>query len=258
MPCSARSISAWQIGSTSNATAYAGTAFTPLPNKLYLMAVLESDAAPETTDPTFTTTGGLTFVQVGTSVVFDTIASNVHRLSVWRALKPTSTALSSASLTANFADAGTGCCVIVIEINEVNQGGSDGASAVVQSAGNAGDASANPNATLGAFASAANATIVFAGSDIQTAPTADAGWVELGTNPDYNTPATGLACFFRSDNDTTATCTLTASDWGAIAVEISYAHNTEALKWSAPIIADRVPAKCEVVAYGHLPGLVLG
>ena len=255
MPSSALSM-AVEIASSSNVNSYVSGAFLPSPNKLYLLAVVHSDAAPEATVPTVTSTTGLTFVQVGSSVPFDTIASNVHRLTVFRALKPTGTALSSGTYTVALADNGTGLAAMLIEINAVNLGGSDGASAIVQSPTNSANAGANPNVNLSAFASANNGVVLFAASDIQTAPTADTGWVEIGTNPDYNTPATGLACFWRPDNDTTATCTLTASDWGAMAIEVSYAHNVEALLGWQPRFSDRVPAKTEVAAYGETRGVV--
>lgn len=247
MPVSALSM-AVQVASTANTNSYTSGTYTPSPNKLYLLAVVHSDVAAEATVPTASSTTGQTFTQVGTSVAFDTIASNVHRLTVFRSLA--TSGLSAGTYTVALADNGTGLAAMLIECNEVDTGGSNGASAIVQSPTNNGDASANPNVTLAAFGSAANATILFVGSDIRTAPTADTGWAEVGTNPDYATPDTGLSCFFRNDNDTSATCTLASSDWGAMAIEIAYAHNTEALKGWQPQFAAMVPGKTEVVAYG--------
>jgi hypothetical protein len=256
MPCQARAVTNGQVADTGNATTYASGTFTPLPGKLYLLGVVHADAAPEATVPTIATTTGLAFVQVGSSIAFDTIASNIHRLTVFRAMK--FSGLAAGTYTITLGDAGTGACGLLIELNEVIQTGSDGANAIIQSPTNVANASANPNVTLAAFGSANNATVLFVASDIQTAPTAEAGgvWTELGTNPDFNTPATGLACFWRPSNDTSATSVLASSDWAAMAIEVGYAHNTEACKGWLPTYPSILRTRNEVVSYGpQLPGV---
>jgi hypothetical protein len=255
MPCQARAVTNGQIASTANATTYASGTVAPVNGKLYLLGVVHSDAAPEATVPTVPTTTGLTFTLIGTSTPFGSIASNLYRLSVFRAMVLTGAVPGTYTVT--LGDAGTSCCALLIELNEVIQTGVAGANAIIQSVANNADASANPNATLAAFGAAANATVLFVASNIATAPTAEsASWTELGTNPDIATPTTALACFWRPDNDTTATCTLASSAWAARAIEVGYAHNTEACKGWLPTYPSILRTRNEVVSYGpQLPGV---
>ena len=219
MSVSFTDITAATVASTSNATTYASGTFTPIANRLYLLGVVHSDAATEATVPTVTTTTGLAFVQVGSSIPFDTIAANVHRLTVFRAMK--SSGLSSGTYTITLADAGTGATGLLLESNDqVVTTGADGADAVTNISTNNGDASANPTVTMaGAFSSNDNGVVAFFGSDDATAPTAPAGWTAAG-DPNYNTPATGGFGMWRGSPASTATCTLTSSDWAAVAVEV--------------------------------------
>lgn len=244
-------ITAAAVADTSNATTYASASFTPIVNRLYLLGVVHADAAPEATVPTVATTTGLTFVQIGSSIVFDTIASNVHRLTLFRAMKPSG--LSAGTYTITLGDAGTGATGLLLESNDqINTGGTDGSSAVTNNSTNNGDASANPTVTLGAFSNNNNAIVAFYGSDIQTAPTAPAGWTAAG-NPDFATPGTGGFAMWIGGVKSPATCTLSSSDWAAIAVEVVSASTTnyETLTQKYP---DRIMTGNEVVVYGDFRG----
>jgi hypothetical protein len=245
-------ITAATVASTSNVTTYASASFTPIANRLYLLGVVHSDTAPEATVPTVATTTGLAFVQVGSSIAFDTVASNVHRLTLFRAMK--SSGLSNGTYTITLGDAGTGATGLLLESNDqINTGGTDGSSAVTNISTNNGDASANPTVTLGAFSNNNNAIVAFYGSDIVTAPTAPDGWT-AASHPDYNTPATGGFGMWIGGVKSPATCTLSTSDWAAIAVEVVSASTTnyETLTNKYP---DRVVlGKAEVVVYGDFPG----
>jgi len=242
-------ITAAQVASTSNATTYASAAFTPLVNRLYLLGVVHSDAAPEATVPTVATTTGLAFVQVGSSIVFNTIASNLHRLTVFRAMKPSG--LSNGTYTITLGDAGTGATGILLESNDqVNTGGTDGSGAVTNISTNNGDASANPTVTLGAFSSNDNGVAAFFGLDITTVPTAPAGWTTHG-DPNYSSPTTGSFAMSRGAPSSTATCTVTTSDWAAIAVEvIALASTHQAIVGTE--FQDRYYSKNETVPYGEV------
>jgi hypothetical protein len=239
-------ITAAQVASTSNATTYESGSFTPLVDRLYMLGVVHSDAATEATVPTVTTTTGLAFVQVGSSVVFDTIAANVHRLTVFRAMK--ASGLGSGTYTITFGDASTGATGILLESNnQVNTTGTDGSGAMGTTWTNNGDASSDPTVTLGAFASNDNGCVAFYGSDIATAPTAPAGWTTHG-DPNYNNPATGGFGMSRGAPASAATCTLGSSDWAAHATEIVAVVSThQALISEFPDL--RRPLT-EVVIYG--------
>lgn len=208
-----------ETNDTSNTTTYASGSFTPVANRLYLLAVVHSDTAPEATVPTVTTTTGLAFVQVGSSIAFDTIASNVHRITLFRAMK--SSGLSNGTYTVTLADAGTGAASVLIEVTQVVTTGTDGADAVRNISTNNADAGANPSITMaGAFASNNNGIAAFFGFDSQTAATAsNEGWTVVG-DASYNTPATGVTALWRGANNATAVCTHGSADWAGIAVEL--------------------------------------
>jgi hypothetical protein len=224
-------IAAAVIASTANATTYASASFTPVADRLYLLAVCHSDAAPETTVPTITTTTGLTFVQVGSSIAFDTIASNLHRITLFRAMKPSG--LSAGTYTVTLADAGTGCAAILAEVTGINTTGTDGANAIGVVGTGAANGTANPFVSLAGLSQTYNGVFACVGSDIATAPTPESGYTAL-SDPDYATPTTGLFAEWKASNfggtDSPA-CTLAASDWGAIAVELVAATTTPNLEW---------------------------
>lgn len=209
-------ISAAAIQDTSNASTYVSGSFTPVADRLYFLSVTHSDAAPETTVPTITTTTGLTFVEVAT-IVFDTIASNVHRLTLFRAME--SSGLSAGTYTVNFADAATGCCALLSEVPDLVTTGADGADAVRNIISNNANASANPSITLGAFNDVRNGVFACFASDIATVPTAGAGFTGLG-HATIGTPTKGVFAEFQAGNDTSVNCTLASSDWAGIAVEL--------------------------------------
>lgn len=239
----ATELTAAGIASTANAATYVSASFTPVANRLYLLAVCHSDAAPETTIPTIATTTGLTFVQVTDSeaaplsMAFDTIASPVHRLTVFRAMKPSG--LSAGTYTVTLADAGTGCCATLIEITGVATG-FDGAMAIRNPASSSTvGQSANPSGTFPeTFDESYNGAIAFVGSDIATAPTVGTGYTSLGHRT-YATPTTGLFTEWRATNNAVAGCTLASSDWALIAVELVAARSVErTLEWISPRVKE--------------------
>jgi hypothetical protein len=203
---------------------------------LYLLAVVHSDAATEATVPTVTSTTGLTFVQVGSSMPFDTIAANIHRLTLFRALK--SSGLSAGTYTVNFGDAATGCAAQLVEVSDVLTTGVDGANAVRNITTGSANAGANPSVTMGAFLQAYNSAYVCFGLDTAVIPTVGAGFSSLGVET-YATPTTTLYAQHRANGiGTTANCTATSSDWAAIAIELVARTATTALEWISPRIKD--------------------
>lgn len=248
----ATDISAAAVADTANATTYASGSFTPVANRLYLLAVTHSDAAPETTVPTIATTTGLVFVQVGSSIVFDTIASNLHRLTLFRAMK--ASGLSAGTYTVTLADAGTGCCARLTEVSGVVTTGTDGADAVINVSTNNANAGANPSVTLAAFNDVDNGTYACFASDIATAPTAGSGFTGLGHST-IGTPTKGVFAEWRATNDTTADCTLASSDWAGIAVELvqQVAGAPVLLEW----ITRRFARVCQIPTQNAFSGTAL-
>lgn len=254
----ATELTAAGIASTANATTYASAPFTPVANRLYLLAVCHSDAAPETTVPTIATTTGLTFVQVTDSeaapisMAFDTVASPVHRVTLFRAMKPSG--LSAGTYTVTLADAGTGCCATLIEITGVATG-FDGATAIRNPANSSQNATANPSTSFAeSFDESYNGAIAFVGSDIATAPTVGTGYTSLGHRT-YATPTTGLFTEWRATNASVANCTLASSDWAVVAVELVAARSVErTLEW----ISSRVKEPWVFDSAGNCSGGLYG
>lgn len=228
-------ITAAVIASTSNASTYVSASFTPVANRLYLVAVVHSDAAPETTIPTVATTTGLTFVQVNTQV-FNTVASNLHRITLFRAMK--ASGLSAGTYTVTLADAGTGCAALLAEVTGMVTTGTDGADAVTFPSIAAVDAGANPSVTNSGYASvrAFDGQFAVFGSSLQTAPTAGTGFTGL-SHPDYATPTSGLFAEYRLTPSVTSTCTLASSAWGGISVQLVAASTDVPLEWIGPRFA---------------------
>jgi hypothetical protein len=226
------------VNDTANAASYVSSSFTPTVNRLYLLAVVHSDAAPETTIPTITTTTGLNFVEVAT-VPFDTIASNVHRITLFRAMK--ASGLSTGTFTVNLADAGTGCLARLWYADNVITTGTDGADAIRGVVTNSANAGANPSITMGAFEHEDNGVFACFGLDIATAPTAGTNYGSLGATT-YATPTTGLFGEFSNMNNTVANCTVASSDWGGIAVEVRAYFpappEPNLLEWISPRFAE--------------------
>lgn len=205
------------FASTTNASSYVSGSVTPVANKLYLLAVVTSDAAPEATVPTVSSTTGLTFVQVGSSIVFNTIADNLHRLTLFRALK--TSGLSTGTFTVNLTDSGTGCAVIVHEVVDVDTTGVDGENAIRNVVTANSDNTANPSVTFGAVDEAlVTKTYGCFGLSIATAPTVGANYTGFART--YSSPTTGLFAEYATGSQSVANCTVAASNWAAIGVEV--------------------------------------
>lgn len=221
------------VADTGNVATYASPSFTPIANRLYLLAVVHSDTAPETTIPTIATTTGLAFVQVDT-VVFDTTTSNLQRLTLFRAMKPSG--LAAGTYTVTLADAGTGCLANLTEINGVVTTGSDGADAIRNIVTTNANATANPSVTLGAINNQNNGVFGCFGLDIATVPTVGTGFTSLrhGT---IATPTSGLLTEWRWGNVTSVPITVASSDWAAIAVELVATAPGVQAAWITPRFA---------------------
>lgn len=220
------------INDTTNTDVYTSASWTPVSSRLYLLAVVHSDAAAEATQPTVTGSTGRTWTNIG-SVVFDTIASNLHRLTVFRSLNSSP---SSETYTVTFGDNSTGCLTSLTEVSGIVITGTNGSNAVRNIVTGNGDATANPAITLGAFSSVNNGTWSCFGSDIATAPTAGAGFTTLAAST-YSTPTTGLYTEWTYANDTSVNCTLASSDWGGLALELVVNPPGEVMEWISPRFA---------------------
>lgn len=209
------------LGSTSNAQNFDVTLQrAPAANALVLVAFSHSDTAPENI-ASAVTSDDMVFSLV-TQVVYDTIASNVHRLEVWRCMRPT--APTATVVHINLGDAGTGCAANVVEFSGVSTSGTSGANAVGFSRVSNINASSSVTLLLASFTSGANGVFVCGAHDLNVAtdgPNAD--YIKLDAT-NYNTPATGLSSGWTKSSLVTV-CKFSGTgsgttDRAAIAVEL--------------------------------------
>lgn len=205
------------------ATSFATASITPGANRLVLATVLNVRLAGSPTVPT-ASGNSLTWVQVDT-VLFDTIAAPIIRLTTFRALGTPTTG----AITFDFGGVTQDDCAwTVSECTGVDTSGTNGSGAVVQSANNRVDAATVLTVTLGAFGSGANgAYSVFAnGNNESTSP--DSGWTELDDQ-------SFMESQWRADNDTTASGTIASNGAiGGIALEIRASTLFPYPRWDQP------------------------
>lgn len=174
--------------SSSNIQTHTTASITLTAGRLYLIGFVHSDAAPENAASSVATTGGaVTFTSV-TSVVYDTIASNVHRLELWRAI-PSSTVTDTIAI--NLGDAGTGCAWIIQEYTNP-----DTTTPLGTAVTNNANASTSIAVTPGALNRNVNHQIAFGAHDLNSTSDTASGtnWSSVGTGQTYATPNTGLEC----------------------------------------------------------------
>ncbi len=209
---------------TANASPYTTGSITPTADRLVLCAVLNTATAAA---GAVSVAGcGLTWAEVAT-VQYNTAASKLYRLSVWRAM---GSAPTSGALTITVAGSPTGCAWSVTEFSGADTSGTNGSGAIVQSATNATDAATSCAVTLSSFASVDNATYAAYALDVNTAITPDAtpgGWTELSDDSLGSTPAARLEAGWNASNDTAPTSTFSSSDNAGIAIEIKAGSATE-------------------------------
>lgn len=246
-------LTAAAIASTTNAATYASASFTPVANRLYLLAVTHSDTAPEATVPTISTTTGLNFVQIGSSIAFNTIASNQHRLTVFRAMK--ASGLSAGTYTVTLADAGTGCAAILAEVTGVVTSGTDGANAVRNINQSAVDVTANPNVLFINWLESYNAAVAVFANSLGTTPTATSGYTAL-SNQSYGSPTTGLFAEWKSppvvDGSSLIQVTLASSSYAATSLELVAAYSSASIEWISP----RVKMPWRLDSNEHVSGMI--
>ena len=135
-------------------TSIATASIAPTSNYLVLVSVVSNVGG----HATGVSGAGLTFTQVGTGVTL-----NDSYLSIWRAL---SASPSSGAVTITFSSAPELCLWSISEFGGIDTGGTNGSSAVVQTATNSTTADTTLTVTLSAFGSANNATFgAFSGKD---------------------------------------------------------------------------------------------
>jgi len=135
-----------------NGTVYTTGAIAPAPNTLVTVAVMGHRSYGASVSPTLTGGGMSAWTEV-VSVTFETTASPLRRLTIYRAM---SAAPGSGPLTITFPGNQSNCQWIVSQWDGVETGGSNGAGAIGQTGSARGDAVNGLTVSLGAFANAGN------------------------------------------------------------------------------------------------------
>lgn len=189
---------------TTDATSYVMTSWTPVANRLYLVGIHSAVASDTPNVPTISGANGLTFVQVATSV------DSTRRLTVFRAMK--ASGLSAGTATVDFGgQTQGGYQASVDEFDGVDTGGTDGSAAIVQSAAATPLTGTSISVTLSAFGSVDNATYGFGGGSASTTILdAGTGFTALAERSS-GSPSRVMLAEWRSDNDTTPEITATSS-----------------------------------------------
>lgn len=166
-------------GSNAGSSFATSGSLTPAVNKLYLAAVISRRGNTTANTPTLSGGGGLTWVQVGSSILVQD-GSQSYRVTVFRAMK--SSGLTSGVITADYAgQSQTKIQIHVAEFDGVDTSGTDGSGAIVQSnTGSSGTGVTTLSVTLSAFGDSTNnaAYGVFVhGANEATTP--EGGYTEL-------------------------------------------------------------------------------
>jgi hypothetical protein len=209
------------MGDTNNRSAYTcELIMSPTANALLLAGVLVSDAAGTPVEPTGVVGAGLTFSLVTSSVTFDptTVGSEIHNISLWRAMGP---APDSSVVTATFPNAATGCVIQVHQVSGCSTKGNNGESAV----GGSATSRVNNSSSITLFppsgGSTANGWFSIHGAGTTGTATPMQGWTSLG-GEGYLTPSTGMFSAWTERSDGTVLQWMSAQpEWrGAVIVEL--------------------------------------
>jgi hypothetical protein len=215
-------VSLTSSSSTTSATSHATASVTPTANRLVLAAVVNKIGTAPASTPTCSG-NGLTWVQVAT-VPYNTNASNLHRLTLFRAM---GTSPSAGAITFDYAGTThTSAGWSVIEFSGVNTTGTNGSGAIGLT--NTGFADTNVSGTqtidLGSAPVATSAAYGAWGTSVATAAqiTAGTGFTE---QHEVNWGSAGnvgtIETEFEAASDQTIDMSMgAAGKWGGIGVEL--------------------------------------
>jgi hypothetical protein len=204
-------------GSTTDASSYTSSSITPVADRLYLLAVVSSHGSATPNQPTVSG-NGLTWARALT-VTFDTVATPLKRLTLFRALK--SSGVTSGTFTIDFAgQTQTGCRYSLLELTPTDLSGSDGSGAIADSGTAAGDASSSGSITFTGSGGPNDGTFSCWAIDANAAITHESGYTEH-FDGGYNTPTTRLETQSKvSSLDTTPSASWSSADYAGIGVRV--------------------------------------
>lgn len=195
--------------STANAISFATTSLTPVANRTYLLVVRSQQVSGNV--PTVSGRN-LTWTEVAHTADWNT--GNKDKTTVFRG---TGAAPALGVLTIDFAGQAQ---TVGVAWFEAEITGEDYTNPVVQAVTATGN-DTTPTATLAAFGSASNGTVVAMSTASTSDYTPGTGFALLASEPWYGTNRTSVE--WRADNDTSCDATITSAPWGIVAMEIKVA-----------------------------------
>lgn len=182
------------LGNTANSATYTCTlARAPAANALLIATVMCSDTAGTPVQPTSVRGADFVFSLITSSITFNpsTPGSQLDNVSHWRTMSPT--APSGTTVGATFANAATGCIILVTEFTGVDTSGTSGSGAIGSSANSDWDTQSSLTLMGPTAGNANNAWYAGMGLGAGAAGDTDApdGNYTALDQANYNTPATG-------------------------------------------------------------------
>lgn len=216
---------------STNATTYTTGSWTPVANRLYLLAIISSGTFR--TVSSFTEGTGLNWVSVATTGAFNTS----YNVSVYRAMK--SSGLGAGTTAVTLSGTASRGQIVITEFDGVDTSGTDGSGAVVQSnTGILGSAGTSLSITLSSGIGAGNATfgVVANNLSVDNGISPGSGYTEL-TDLHVTTPASEAQeteTEWKATGTTTVDWTFTSSVAGGVGVEVKAA--AVAAKTPSPVV----------------------
>lgn len=205
---------------STNASSYTTPSWTPVANRLYILAIATSGTFR--TVSSFTDGTGLTWVLIATTGAFNTS----YNISLYRAMK--SSGLGAGTTQVTLSGSVSRGHIVITEFQGVDTGGTDGSAAVVQSnTGIRTTSGTTLSITLASGIGTGNATMgnIATNLAVDTGIAPGSGYTELQdkhiTTPASETQETETE--WRSDGNTVVNWTHTSSISGGVAVEIKIA-----------------------------------
>lgn len=199
-----------------NQKVYTTANIAPAANALITVAVLGHNSTVAPPSPTLSG-GGMTAWTVVATTTLDAVATPHKRLTIYRAM---SASPGSGPLTITFSASVSNCEWIVSQWDGVDQSGSNGAGAVVQTGAAGADAVSGLTVSLAAFGDPGNAAYgVFAVNKSALAVTPGSGFTEIAQQPSGESPNGDLQAEWAT-NDNTIDATWLNLNGAGLGVEI--------------------------------------
>ncbi len=212
--------------SETDASSYPSASVSPAADKV-ILAVVSNRRSPTSVIPT-ASGAGITWVQVFSEVL--TFGGGENRITVFRGIDA---APSTGAITFDFGgQTQLRGSWAILELDNVDTGGADGADAIVQADSDENAAATSVSVTLAGFGDANNATIGFCSADNPSVGgpySPGSGWPAFVVNELTGSQFNAVAVEFRTDNSVTVDFSSNSTDGlTIIGIELKNATPTPA------------------------------